>query len=144
MNQAILTSIEEASRVIGKTWPLYTFVASNPLSGYEKASFLEAVSLAQKYFSANAFPVANLYRQALENEYIDSTVLVALLKENGFSETPASCLKMMEKKSLSFEVKIDKKLNQIMVKWLAAFMDEGLAEWEMPLKLRVFTMHGDC
>ena len=138
MNQAILNSIEEASSVIGKTWPLYTFVASNPLAGYEKASFLEAVSLAQKYFSANAFPAANLYRQALENEYIDSSVLVALLKENGFSQTPASCLEIMEKKNLSFEVKTDKKLNQIMVKWLAAFMDEGLAEWEMPFKTEGF------
>ena len=31
MNQPIQNSIDEAAKVIGKTWPLYTFVASNPL-----------------------------------------------------------------------------------------------------------------
>ncbi len=39
IQQHILKSIEEASKVIGKTWPLYSFVTSNPLSGYEKVSF---------------------------------------------------------------------------------------------------------
>jgi uncharacterized protein YbcC (UPF0753/DUF2309 family) len=29
-------------------------------------------------------------------------------------------------------------LDRIMAKWLAAFMDEGLAEWEMPNKSEGF------
>ena len=36
INKIIQKSIEEASQVIGKTWPLYSFVTSNPLSGYEQ------------------------------------------------------------------------------------------------------------
>lgn len=138
MNQVILKSIEEASQVIGKTWPLYTFVASNPLSGYEKMPFSEAVSLAKEYFNANAFPSANLYRQALENNYIDKTILLSLLKENEITESDENCLKLMEDNFTSFEIKTDKKLNQIMVKWLAAFLDEGLGEWEMPFKTEGF------
>ncbi len=55
MNQHIHRIVfNEASKVIGKTWPLYTFVASNPLSGYENASFQEALSTAKKHFNANA------------------------------------------------------------------------------------------
>jgi uncharacterized protein YbcC (UPF0753/DUF2309 family) len=40
-------SIEEASQVIGKTWPLYSFVTSNPLSGYEGMPFEKAVNQAR-------------------------------------------------------------------------------------------------
>ena len=65
MKQNLLNSLDEASKVIGKTWPLYTFVASNPLSGYENLPFNEAVSSGQQHFNANAFPEAKLYRQAL-------------------------------------------------------------------------------
>ena len=66
MNQEILNSIDEAAKVIGKTWPLYTFVASNPLSGYENLSFQDAVSSAERHLNSNAFPDAKLYRQAWE------------------------------------------------------------------------------
>jgi uncharacterized protein YbcC (UPF0753/DUF2309 family) len=31
-------------------------------------------------------------------------------------------------------------LDRIMAKWLAAFMDEGLAEWEMPNKKGFITL----
>jgi hypothetical protein len=39
INPIIQKSIEEASQVVGKTWPLYSFVTSNPLSGYEGMPF---------------------------------------------------------------------------------------------------------
>jgi hypothetical protein len=38
INSIIQKSIEEASQVVGKTWPLF-FVTSNPLSGYEGMPF---------------------------------------------------------------------------------------------------------
>jgi hypothetical protein len=41
-------SIEEASKVIGKTWPLYS-LTSNPLSGYEGMPFEKAVNQARNY-----------------------------------------------------------------------------------------------
>ncbi|MGK0324008.1 MAG: hypothetical protein ACJARX_001859, partial [Psychroserpens sp.] len=40
--EQILISLDAASKRIGTTWPLYSFVTSNPLSGYEKLSFEEA------------------------------------------------------------------------------------------------------
>lgn len=138
MNQHILNSINEASKVIGKTWPLYTFVASNPLSGYENTSFKEAASLAQKHFSANAFPAAKLYRQAWEKGDINRDVLVAILKENGLSQTPEHYLGVLEAQVQSEVLNSDHVVDRIMAKWLSAFMDEGLAEWDMPFKTEGF------
>jgi uncharacterized protein YbcC (UPF0753/DUF2309 family) len=138
MNQPILNGIAEASKVIGKTWPLYTFVASNPLSGYENTSFQEAVSAAKKHFNSNAFPAAELYRQAWEKGDIDKTILISLLKENKLSESPEFYLKLMASRNQSEVLNDTQKLDRIMAKWLASFMDEGLAEWEMPFKSEGF------
>ncbi|WP_339903333.1 DUF2309 domain-containing protein [uncultured Cyclobacterium sp.] len=138
MNQDLLSSIDKAVEVIGTTWPLYTFVASNPLAGYEKASFFDAVSAAQKQFSANAFPTAKHYRQAWEKGDIDLEVLDHLLKENGLPQRPEKYLKLLEGVQFSEEVNGNHKVDRLMVKWLSAFMDEGLAEWEMPFKSEGF------
>ncbi len=138
MNQPILNSVDKAAKVIGKTWPLYTFVASNPLSGYENTSFQEAVSAAEKNFNANAFPEAKLYRQAWEKGAIDKQVLISLLEENGLSESPESYLKQIESQKRSEIINGNHEVDRIMAKWLASFMDEGLAEWDMPYKSEGF------
>ncbi len=140
MNQSFINSIEEASKVIGKTWPLYTFVASNPLSGYENVPFKDAVSLANKHFNANAFPAAALYRQAWEKGDIKKDVLLHLLQENGLSESPEHYLQQLELQNRTELLNTNHELDRIMAKWLAAFMDEGLAEWEMPFKSEGFYM----
>ncbi len=138
MSLNIVNSIEEASKIIGKTWPLYTFVASNPLSGYENSSFQEAVELAQKHFQANAFPAAKLYRQAWENQEINEGILSSLLKENGLTKSSEFYLKLMESQKSTAYLNDSRALDRIMAKWLSAFMDEGLAEWEMPFKSEGF------
>jgi uncharacterized protein YbcC (UPF0753/DUF2309 family) len=138
MNPQILTSINEASKVIGKTWPLYSFVASNPLSGYENSTFQDAVGSAQQHFNANAYPAAALYREALEKGDIDKDVLIALLKKNGLAASPTESLTLLESRVASEVLNVNHDLDRIMVKWLSAFMDEGLAEWDMPFKTEGF------
>ena len=138
MNQRILESIEEASKVIGKTWPLYTFVASNPLSGYENEPFQTALSAAEKHFKANAFPAAKLYRQAWEKGDINEAILVALLKENGLSQTPEHYLQQLASQKRLETMNSNHDVDRIMAKWLSSFMDEGLAEWDMPYKSEGF------
>lgn len=138
MNQRILDSIQQASKVIGKTWPLYTFVASNPLSGYENASFQEALSEAKKHFNANAFPAAELYRQAWLKGDINTEILEALLKENGFLEAPEQYLRMIESQKRLETTNSSHDVDRIIAKWLSSFMDEGLAEWDMPYKSEGF------
>jgi len=61
----ILNNIEKAAKVIGKTWPLYSFVTSNPLSGYENSHFTEAVWTAKHYLKASVFPKAALFSTSL-------------------------------------------------------------------------------
>ena len=138
MNQQIINSINEASKVIGKTWPLYTFVASNPLSGYENSSFKEAVSAAKNNFGANAFPATKLYLQAWDKGDINKNVFVSLLKENGLTEPAQFYLDFLASKKETVEINKNHTVDVIMAKWLSSFMDEGLAEWEMPYKTEGF------
>uniref|UniRef100_UPI00404B5690 DUF2309 domain-containing protein n=1 Tax=Flavobacterium sp. TaxID=239 RepID=UPI00404B5690 len=138
MNQILINSIEQASKVIGKTWPLYSFVASNPLSGYEKTSFKEAISSAEQYLNANVFPSAKSFRQAWEKGAISKEVVVKLLKENGMVDAPENYLKQIESQKNIETVNPNHELDRIMAKWLSVFMDEGLAEWEMPYKTEGF------
>ncbi|MBT8246140.1 MAG: DUF2309 domain-containing protein [Winogradskyella sp.] len=138
INNNIKTSIATASKVIGNTWPLYSFVTSNPLSGYETSTFTEATKQASKHLGARVFPKAHVFKQAWDNNEIDKYELSKLLKENGLKKSPETYISKLtcykEKTSENpFHV-----LDVIMTKWLAAFMDEGLAEWQMPNKTKGF------
>jgi uncharacterized protein YbcC (UPF0753/DUF2309 family) len=132
INSIIQKSIEEASQVVGKTWPLYSFVTSNPLSGYEGMPFEKAVNKARKLLNANVFPETTLFRQAWDKGEIDETILLKLLEENQLLESPECYLQQMGSHKKSDFKNSHHDLDRIMAKWLAAFMDEGLAEWEMP------------
>lgn len=138
MNPRILNSIEEASKVIGKTWPLYTFVASNPLSGYENSSFQEAVRSAELNLKTKSFPAATLFRQAWERGEIEKEILISHLRENNLFESPEHYLKQLESTKSIEELNSTQTIDRITAKWLAAFMDEGLAEWDMPFKTEGF------
>lgn len=138
MTQLILSSIDEASKVIGNTWPLYTFVASNPLSGYENTPFQEAVKSAKKYLNSRVFPEVKLYREALEKGDIQRDILIDLLKEHGLPESPEASLRLFDSEISLEEINVNHQVDRIMVKWLSAFLDEGLAEWEMPFKNKGF------
>jgi uncharacterized protein YbcC (UPF0753/DUF2309 family) len=54
--------------------------------------------------------------------------------KNGFLESGEYYLKQLESQVEKHEKNHSHDLDRIMSKWLAAFMDEGLAEWEMPNK----------
>ena len=135
--EQIQLSIEAASQRIGTTWPLYSFVASNPLSGYEKLPFEEAVLEAGHYLQSKSYPSALVYRTAFENKDIDKAILINTLEEANFNKSPEFYLDLMESEGEKLEPKYTK-LDVIMTKWLAAFMDEGMAEWQMPNKYQGF------
>lgn len=135
--EQILLCIEAASQRIGTTWPLYSFVASNPLSGYEKLPFQDAVKEAGFYLKSKSYPSTSVYRTALENNDIDRNILVEILKEAEYFETPESYINLMEE-NVEQSSQPNSKLDVIMTKWLAAFMDEGMAEWQMPYKEKGF------
>lgn len=130
----LLTGIEQAAKAIGTTWPLYSFVTSNPLSGYENVSFTEALQSAKTLLNANVFPAATLYRQAWESGAIGKKELLLLLKENGLPQSPEAYLSQMEAEERTEQHNATHDVDRMMAKWLAAFMDEGMAEWSMPYK----------
>ncbi|MCC4212050.1 DUF2309 domain-containing protein [Leeuwenhoekiella parthenopeia] len=138
MNPQLAHTITKAARTVGNTWPLYTFVASNPLTGYEDMSFRKAGLLAGEYRSAQAFPGVKALRKAWENGAIDAKLLKAALKKEGFTETPDHYLNFLEAQKPEISANAHQELDRVMVKWLAAFLDEGLAEWSMPFKTEGF------
>jgi uncharacterized protein YbcC (UPF0753/DUF2309 family) len=133
-NESLLNKIQIASRKVGKTWPLYSFVTSNPLSGFENIPFQNAIKDAESLLDANVLPNSVTFRQAWENGEINRKELVTLLNENGINQTPDECLLQMDSSKKIKVQNSNAKLDRMMVKWLMAFLDEGLAEWEMPYK----------
>src|SRR5690606_37108015 len=65
---------------------------------------------------------------------IKKEVIVSLLKENHLFDTPETYLDQMESFKMDYAKKSNHNLARSMAKWLAAFLDEGLAEWTMPNK----------
>ncbi|QKJ61667.1 DUF2309 domain-containing protein [Flavobacterium sp. M31R6] len=137
-NPIIQKCIAEASQVIGKTWPLYSFVTSNPLAGYEQMPFEEAVKQAEKLLDANVYPEAAFFRQAWKKGEINEKILRNLLAENQLLASPEEYLLQMELYKKTVQINSNNNLDCILAKWLAAFLDEGLAEWEMPNKSEGF------
>ena len=130
--------IEDASLVIGKTWPLYSFVTSNPLSGYEETPFRAAVNEANKYLEGNTLPTGAMLQQAWKLGEINADVLEGMLAEAQFYQSPEACLKELESENDIILINQNHQLDRIVTKWLGAFMDEGLAEWEMPGRSKGF------
>lgn len=126
--------IQKASQVIGTTWPLYSFVTSNPLSGFENNHFEKAIQDVKQTRGARVLPEALVYRKAYQEGEINEKELIDLLAANKLFESPEYYLKKLESVQEGKNQNYDSKLDRVMVKWLMAFMDEGLAEWEMPFK----------
>ena len=137
IKESLQNSIERASMVIGKTWPLYSFVTSNPLSGYENSHFRKAAENAGNLLGGRVFPEACI-RQAWQQGEIDKKELLSLLSENGMNPTPEQYLKQLDTLKSTQTINSNSNLDRIVVKWLMVFMDEGLAEWEMPNKNKGF------
>lgn len=139
MNIQNLTKlIDQAANVVGKTFPLYAFVTSNPLSGYENEPFFKATQSATKYLGGSLFPEASAYQQAWDTNEIDDTILTELLTTYGFMESPVFYLKELAEYTTGEEKNPNHHLDAMMVKWLTAFLDEGNAEWEMPNRTEGF------
>ena len=136
--QNIVKGINEATQFLGKTWPLYSFVTSNPLAGYEKLPFVEAIKKAEKLFGSKGLPEAKVFKTALENGEIDRELLSVLLKEYQITESIEETLLQMEKVRLKTVSNNNHDVDRITTKWLSVFMDEGISEWQMPYRNKGF------
>ena len=72
-------SLEEISKIVDKTSPLYAYITSNQLSGFEEYHFKEAVSRASTFYNAHGYPNAEVFREALDSRELYSAELENLL-----------------------------------------------------------------
>ncbi len=135
-NQAatIQHCIDSAAATVSKAWPLYSFVTANPLSGFEDQPFEKAVMQARKLFGINGFPSPQMLRQAWEEGQIEPELLRQHFTDNGIDQSPEEHLQYLSNRDKNRKegVNPSAQLDHLVVKWLSAFMDEGMAEWWMP------------
>ena len=82
---ALHSLIEQAGQVIGKTWPLYGFVTSNPLSGYEHIPFHKALPEAMLQLGNSVYPKAETFRKAYTYGEIAHEILIPLLEKTVYT-----------------------------------------------------------
>ena len=132
--QGIEEKINIAALVVGKTWPLYSFVTANPLSGYEKLPFWDAVRQAGDILDANLLPKPAMLRQAWEGKKIGEDHIRQLLLKAGLEKSPEYYLTDLEAHADDECINENHELDRLTVKWLSLFLDEGMAPWPMPFK----------
>ena len=128
-------SIERAAETIGSVWPLHSFVTANPLSGFEDRPFHEAVAEAEATFGGRGYPHPSVFRTAWDEGRIDPEHLRSELDAHGIDRDPATLLEEMERAEDERRTETDdatEAVDRVLSKWLAAFLDEGNAEWPMP------------
>jgi hypothetical protein len=129
--------IERAAATVGSAWPLHSFVTANPLAGFEDQPFAEAVQEGAKFFGGRGYPSVEVFRTALERGQIDRELLVEGLTDHGYEADPETLLDRMAEtdtaceQSGTEETPTDR-VDQLLTKWLSAFLDQGRADWPMP------------
>ncbi|MFB6179852.1 MAG: DUF2309 domain-containing protein [Halorientalis sp.] len=129
---AIRDGIEQAATTVGSVWPLHSFVTANPLSGFEDQPFHDAVQQGQALFGGDGYPSPAVFRQALETGQIDRDHLQSTLADHGYEQEPEALLDEMETTTASGDDPDSSEVDQLLTKWLSAFLDQGQAKWSMP------------
>jgi uncharacterized protein YbcC (UPF0753/DUF2309 family) len=136
---AIRDSIEQAESAVGRVWPLHSFVTANPLAGFEDRPFHEAVAQGERLFGGDGYPSAAVFRRAWERGRIDPDALREELARHGYDDDPETLLdRMAAAESDSDDDSAAEptstpsdRVDGVLTKWLAAFLDQGRAEWPM-------------
>jgi len=133
---AIETSIDDAADAVGSVWPLHSFVTANPLAGFEDRPFHEAVADAEQLLGGDGYPSAEVFGRALESGQIDTEILQSELAEHGYEADPVAALETMADSESDTTAETTTtatdRVDAVLTKWLAAFLDQSTAEWSMP------------
>ncbi len=132
---AVDDGIERAAETVGSVWPLHSFVTANPLAGFEDRPFHRAVEEAERLFGGRGFPRASTFRRAWKEGRIDPDVLTEELAPRGVTRDPEDLLDEMAAAESGRGVDTDsatETVDRVLSKWLAAFLDQGRAQWSMP------------
>ncbi len=145
--------VANAFEVVNTNWSLKSFIAINPLKGFEEEHFFEATKDAAKYFDAKSFFHINKYYELLEKGEIKREYLLEVI-EREFSEHAPLLLQILEqrlinepntksKKIYPYSQHINNgrvldKVNNYMNYLCAAYFDESQATWELPNREKGF------
>jgi len=134
-DEAIERSIEEAAQSVGSVWPLHSFVTANPLAGFEDRPFHEAVADAERVLGGDGYPSADVFRHAWGTGRIDPEILETELTAHGYCCDPETAIERMaadDEDDVTATAAATDRVDAVLTKWLAAFLDQGNAEWSMP------------
>jgi uncharacterized protein YbcC (UPF0753/DUF2309 family) len=144
-DRALADCIETAAESVGSVWPLHSFVTANPLGGFEDRPFHEAVADGERLFGGGGYPSADLFRGAWDTGRIDPEILRVELSNSGYDAAPAATLERLAAADGRDTDDADDgattatdRVDAVLSKWLAAFLDEGAAKWPMPDRERGF------
>jgi len=146
---AIEDSIDAAAESVGSVWPLHSFVTANPLAGFEDRPFHEAVADARETLGGDGYPSADVFRAACEAGRIDPEVLASQLATAGYDIDHETALDRLADRSAgtagatstvdaTTPTDATDRVDAVLTKWLATFLDQGRASWSMPNRERGF------
>ena len=139
---AIEDRIDAAAESVGAAWPLHSFVTANPLAGFEDRPFHEAVADAERLLGGDGYPSAATFRRAWAEGRIDPGTLRDELDAHGYDPDPEASLSAMATAESAggsdTESTATDRVDSVLTKWLAAFLDQGQAKWAMPERERGF------
>jgi len=131
----LLRQIQKSAQFIPPYWPLRNFIAVNPLAEFETFPFKEAIKKGSALFKGRGLPSRQMGQKALTEGKIKPEILKKVLLKYG--NTPL--YKEMTSPSFSssdtnFALSPLHPLDIVIIKYLAAFLDEGQATWSMPAR----------
>ncbi len=154
--------IANATDIIAPVWPIKSFVASNPLQGFEKLPFDVALKRVSQIYDRHLYLPRKFLLDAIDKNEISETLL-----KSSFERATEEFVRQIEYKNHILDIKqilwnilINSKefeltkntsaklisagfrdqkgnlgndlLNGEIIKWCSAFFDEGEAAWNMP------------
>ncbi len=155
----LVSDIKSAGEVLAQAWPIETFIAVNPLGGFEHLPFGEAVTKAGQVLGANGTLGEQAFRDLHSQGRITDSDLRSALSRRQPAVTSASPVEIGDRSVEAADLLIGDLLHdratapparlETMIseracpavatevdnqtsKWCAAFLDTGQAGWRMP------------
>ena len=130
--------IDSAARCLNFFWPLSSFIACNPLKGYEDLPFEKALRLSERLFGARGFLPLSEYRAMYESGRISPADLQEAFADGREVSSAAQdaaaqaglatlCDCLDERHSLALLALVNKQ----MIKWCSAYLDKTQAQWNL-------------
>lgn len=135
---SILRAIEQASQCINYYWPLSQFIACNPLAGFEKIQFEEAISKASDLFGATGYLPLAIYREHYETgrvspddlreAFADSVWYRSAKDKPDDDNRVKTTLCISDILDQVYASEIVERVNKELIKWCGAYFDKSQAQ----------------